>query len=73
VYIQVKDSGCGIKDLKMAMQPLYTTAHDEERAGLGFAVMESFMDKLDVKSKYGYGTKVSMKKVLLSVDNEEYR
>lgn len=73
VYIQVKDSGCGIKDLKMAMQPLYTTACDEERAGLGFAVMESFMDKLDVKSKYGYGTKVSMKKVLLSVDNEEYR
>ena len=56
VYIRIKDSGCGIEDIKKAMEPLYTTAPEEERAGLGFAVMESFMDTIDVKSKVGKGT-----------------
>ncbi len=70
VYIKIKDRGCGIKDVKKAMQPLFTTAEDEERAGLGFAVMESFMDKLEVKSRYGYGTEVVMKKILSSIKSE---
>ena len=64
VYIRIKDSGCGIPDVAQAMEPLYTTAAAEERAGLGFAVMESFMDKLSVKSKVGRGTTVVMRKRL---------
>ena len=64
VYIRIKDSGCGIPDVAQAMEPLYTTAAAEERAGLGFAVMESFMDELSVKSKVGRGTTVVMRKRL---------
>lgn len=64
VYIRIKDCGCGIPDVAQAMEPLYTTAAAEERAGLGFAVMESFIDKLSVKSKVGRGTTVVMRKRL---------
>jgi len=63
VKIKVRDKGCGIDNIKQAMQPLFTTG-GEERAGLGFAVMESFMDKLSVKSKEGKGTVIIMKKKL---------
>lgn len=64
VYLRIKDKGCGIADVEQAMQPLFTTAPEEERAGLGFAVMESFMDKLQVRSKTGQGTTVTMRKKL---------
>lgn len=64
IYIKVKDSGCGIADVEQAMEPLFTTAPEEERSGLGFSVMESFMDKLSVKSKVGKGTTVTMRKRL---------
>ncbi|MBO5572528.1 MAG: anti-sigma F factor [Ruminococcus sp.] len=64
VYIRIKDKGCGINDVKQAMEPLFTTAPEEERSGLGFSVMESFMDKLTVKSKVGKGTTVTMRKRL---------
>ncbi|MGB4091969.1 MAG: anti-sigma F factor [Ruminococcus flavefaciens] len=64
VYIRIKDRGCGINDVKQAMEPLFTTAPEEERSGLGFSVMESFMDKLTVKSKVGKGTIVTMRKRL---------
>ncbi len=62
LYIKIKDKGCGITDIERAMEPLYTSAPFEERAGLGFAVMESFMDKLTVRSKEGQGTTVTMRK-----------
>ncbi len=62
LYIKVKDRGCGIPDIKQAMEPLFTTAPCEERAGLGFAVMESFMDVLKVNSKLNKGTTVIMRK-----------
>lgn len=62
LYIKVKDKGCGIEDVEKAMEPLFTTAACEERAGLGFAVMESFMDKLKVKSAVNKGTCVTMRK-----------
>jgi stage II sporulation protein AB (anti-sigma F factor) len=65
-YIKVRDRGCGIEDVKKAMEPLFTTAPEEERAGLGFAVMESFMDTLRVFSTPGKGTSVVMKKKLTS-------
>ena len=62
LYIRIKDKGCGIGDVKQAMEPLYTSAPFEERAGLGFAVMESFMDSLSVRSEVGRGTVVTMRK-----------
>ena len=63
VVIKIRDRGCGIPDIKRAMEPLYTTG-GSERAGLGFAVMESFMDRLAVKSVVNKGTTVTMKKKL---------
>ena len=66
VYIKIRDKGCGIADVKQAMQPLFTTAPEEERAGLGFAVMESFMDKLRVSSRPERGTTVVMTKQIRS-------
>ncbi|MCM1054357.1 MAG: anti-sigma F factor [Bacteroides sp.] len=65
LYIKIADKGCGIEDVKKAMEPLYTTAPEEERAGLGFAVMEAFTDSLKVTSKVGRGTCVTMKKRLI--------
>lgn len=64
LYIKIKDKGCGIPDVKQAMEPLFTTSPETERAGLGFAVMESFMDKLRVRSRVGSGTTVIMTKRL---------
>ncbi len=63
VRIKIRDKGCGIEDVKKAMEPLYSSGGGE-RAGLGFSVMESFMDGLRVSSKLGKGTTVTMKKVL---------
>ena len=64
IVIQIRDKGCGIEDIPQAMEPLFTTA-GEERAGLGFAVMQSFMDKLKVKSRAGNGTTVIMEKNII--------
>ena len=64
IYIRIKDKGCGIGDIKQAMEPLFTTAPEEERSGLGFSVMESFMDSLTVRSKVGKGTTITMRKRL---------
>ena len=64
VTIRIKDSGCGIEDVEQAMEPLYTTAPEEERAGLGFAVMQSFSDMLKVRSAVGKGTTVTLTKKL---------
>ena len=66
LYIKIRDSGCGIPDIEQAMTPLYTSAPEEERAGLGFALMESFMDKVTVRSVCGKGTTVTMKRKILS-------
>ena len=59
--IIVKDRGCGIADVEKAREPLYTTG-GEERSGMGFTIMESFMDALTVRSKNGKGTVVTMKR-----------
>ena len=61
IRIKIRDKGVGIADIEKAMEPLFTTA-GEERAGLGFAVMESFMDKVRVSSKPDVGTTVTMEK-----------
>lgn len=64
VIIEISDRGCGIPDVKQARMPLFTTGANDERSGMGFTVMESFMDKLRVSSVVGRGTKVTMYKYL---------
>ena len=64
VKITIADKGGGIADVSKAMEPLYTTGNPDERAGLGFAVMQSFMDGVQVRSKPGKGTRVVLKKKL---------
>lgn len=61
--ISVKDWGCGIEDVEKAMQPLYTTG-GEERSGMGFTIIGSFMDKLRVRSTPGKGTTVIMRRTI---------
>lgn len=61
VQITVRDKGCGIENVSQAMTPLFTTG-EGERAGLGFTVMESFCDKISVRSKVGSGTSVTLTK-----------
>ena len=64
VIIKIRDKGCGIADVKKAMEPLFTTVPEEERAGLGFAVMKSFCDKVKVKSEPEKGTVVTLEKTI---------
>ena len=61
VEITVKDRGCGIEDIKQACQPMFTTG-GQERSGMGFTIMETFMDSMKVRSVPGRGTVVRMKK-----------
>lgn len=65
VKIRIRDRGCGIEDIHKAMTPLYSS-EPEERAGLGFAVMQSFCDKLSVRSTPGKGTTVTLLKKIES-------
>ena len=64
VRITISDRGVGIDDITKAMEPMYTTGDPSERAGLGFAVMQSFMDKVRVSSTPGKGTRVTLTKRL---------
>lgn len=60
--VEVRDTGCGIADVKRAMEPMFTTKAECDRAGMGFAFMEAFMDTLEVESELGKGTTVRMSK-----------
>lgn len=62
--IDISDTGKGIENIELARRPLYTSKANLERSGMGFTIMESFMDEMDVKSVPGLGTKVSMKKYI---------
>ena len=64
VIVDISDRGCGIADVDRARQPFYTTAEGEERSGMGFTVMESFMDRVEVQSAVGRGTTVRLAKQL---------
>ena len=66
IMIKVMDSGIGIENIAKAMEPLYTTDTDQNRSGMGFTVMESFMDKIKVRSSEGKGTTIIMEKTLKS-------
>ena len=67
--LSVSDRGCGIPDVEQAMQPFYTTQPEKERSGMGFAVMQSFMDSLRVESAVGQGTTVRMEKLIRARGN----
>lgn len=62
ITVSIKDYGKGIADIAKAREPMYTTNPDMERSGMGFTVMETFMDSVDVESIPDVGTKVTMKK-----------
>lgn len=64
LFVDVKDEGVGIPDVKKAMDPLYTTKPEKDRSGMGFTFMEAFMDEISVESKVGEGTVVHMKKAI---------
>lgn len=64
--IEVIDTGKGIENIEKAKEPLYTTKPEQERSGMGFTIMESFMDEMKVESKVGEGTRVFMKKQIMS-------
>ena len=67
VIIRIRDKGVGIENVEKAMEPLFTTSQQEERAGLGFTVMQSFMDNVKVKSTPNKGTTVTLEKQIISV------
>jgi stage II sporulation protein AB (anti-sigma F factor) len=67
VEIEVKDFGVGIADIELARQPLYTSKPELERSGMGFTVMETFMDKVEIESGPGEGTTVHMTKTIMTV------
>lgn len=71
VIIEISDNGTGIENIEMAKQPLYTSKPNLERSGMGFTIMESFMDELKVESVLGLGTKVTMKKTIKQIPKEE--
>ena len=64
IEIVVRDFGKGIKDVKEAVEPFFTTAQDDERSGMGFTIIDTFMDEMNVASVVGAGTVVKMKKVM---------
>lgn len=69
LIISVKDKGCGIEDIALAMTPLYTGDPSGERGGMGFSIMESFTDDLKVQSSLGKGTTVTMVKRFLPLED----
>lgn len=64
LVIDISDRGCGIADIKRAREPFFTTGSEDERSGMGFTVMESFMDRVEVQSALGHGTTVRLVKQL---------
>ncbi len=66
ITLIIEDQGRGIEDLELAKQPLYTSKPELERSGMGFTIMENFMDEFDVHSEMGGGTRIRMKKRIVS-------
>ena len=71
IEIEISDSGKGIADIELARKPLYTTKANLERSGMGFTIMESFMDEVHIESVLGIGTKIVMKKIIKKEENLE--
>jgi len=68
IAIEISDRGKGIRNVQQAMEPFYTTHPEQERSGMGFAVMQTFMDEVDVRSTPGIGTCVQMRKRISLAD-----
>lgn len=64
--IEISDTGIGIEDINIAKEPLYTSKPNLERSGMGFTIMQSFMDELNIESVVNLGTKITMKKTIKS-------
>ena len=64
IEIMIKDQGKGIENIEKAREPLYTSKPEQERSGMGFTIMETFMDEIKIESIVGEGTKIIMKKQL---------
>ena len=71
ILVEVKDKGVGIADIKKAREPLFTTDETGERSGMGFAVMEAFMDEVRVLSTPGKGTRVILRKTIGKAEDRE--
>ncbi len=71
IKIEISDNGKGIENIEMAKEPLYTTKPNLERSGMGFTIMESFMDNMEVESIVGLGTKVTMSKKIKKQEEEK--
>ena len=76
IEIEISDTGKGIENIELARKPLYTTKANLERSGMGFTIMENFMDEVQIDSVLGLGTKVIMrkkiKKHLVNIEEEEF-
>lgn len=71
IEIEISDHGKGIANIEMAKEPLYTTKPNLERSGMGFTIMESFMDSVKIESVVGLGTKVTMTKKIKKISEDE--
>lgn len=70
ITIEISDKGKGIENIEVAKEPLYTTKPNLERSGMGFTIMESFMDTMEIESIVGLGTKITMTKKIKSKEEE---
>ena len=71
IEIEISDTGKGIEDIELARRPLYTSKANLERSGMGFTIMESFMDDVKIESVLGLGTKITMKKCICKENRQE--
>lgn len=71
IIIEISDKGKGIENVDAAKEPLYTTKPNLERSGMGFTIMESFMDRMEVQSILGLGTKITMSKIIKAKEEKE--
>lgn len=71
IEIEISDSGKGIENIDLARKPLYTSKSNLERSGMGFTIMESFMDEVHIESVVGLGTKITMKKMIKKQEPQE--
>lgn len=70
IIIEISDKGKGIENIEIAKEPLYTTKPNLERSGMGFTIMESFMDSMEIESIVGLGTKITMTKKIKPKEEE---
>ena len=71
IEIEISDTGKGIENIELARKPLYTSKSNLERSGMGFTIMESFMDEVNIESVVGLGTKITMKKLIKRLEEKE--